>query len=364
MKRVLVDINHPAHVHLFRHFIHEMKTRGYEVIVTAKRVPSITSLLRNYKIAYIDIGPKKDGMLQKYIYEFVHVLRLVWLVLRQRVDVGIGVSMALPIVSKLTRMKAFALDDDDLTVTPIFGSFISVADVILTPSSLAFEDRGPNRIVHDSFHELAYLHPNRFRPDPGVLNEVGLAPGEPFFIMRFNAFKAHHDTGAQGLTLEQKKQLIGLLLPYGRLFITTEREIEPELRAYQLPIAPEKIHSLMYYATLFVGDSQTMVSEAALLGTPSIKLNSFAGHLSVPNEIEERYGLCYAFLPSDFTGMIHKIQELLATPDLKVEWQKRKDNMLADKIDLTSFLIELVSGYTAGVHEVNYKQTPYSTPSC
>ncbi|WP_394341890.1 hypothetical protein [Spirosoma fluviale] len=259
-------------------------------------------------------------------------------------------------------MKSFSLDDDDLVVTPIAGKFISIADVIVTPSSLSAEDRGPNRVCHASFHELAYLHPDRFVPDPGILAEVGVAPGEPFFILRFNAFKAHHDGGALGLSLEQKLLLVNLLKPYGRLFITTERDIEPELKPFQMPVSPEKIHSLMYYATMFIGDSQTMISEAALLGTPAIKLNSFAGRLSIPNEIENRYGLCYSFLPTDFDRMLAEIRQLLKLPDLKAEWGRRRQRMLTDKVDLTSFLVRLVSCFPASVDQQK-KPTVHSTKS-
>ena len=351
-KRILIDINHPAHVHLFKHLIRELESSGNEVMVTAKNVKSITSLLRNYSIPYQTVGNKKDGLLWKYITEFFHVLQVLKIVLIKRIDYGIGVSMVLPVVSKLTRMKSFSLDDDDLVITPVFGKFVSLADVIITPASLAYEDRGPNRICHNSFHELAYLHPNRFLPDPAILTEVGVKTGEAFFILRFNAFKAHHDGGALGLSLEQKLSLVDRLKPYGKIFITTERDIEPDLKQFQLPVSPEKIHSLMYYATLFIGDSQTMISEAALLGTPSIKLNSFAGRLSVPNEIEHRYSLCYSFLPADFDRMQLEIKKLLDTPDLKKEWSRRKAIMLADKIDLTSFLMQLVSGFPDSVNQM------------
>ena len=60
-----------------------------------------------------------------------------------------------------------------------------------------------------------------------------------------------------------------------------------------MPIPPESIHSLLYYAKMFIGDSQTMTTEAAILGTPALKCNTFAGKLSVPNELEEKYNLCY-----------------------------------------------------------------------
>lgn len=344
-KKLLIDINHPAHVHLFKHVIAELTASGHGITVAAKDVRSITDLLTAYNIPFVRVGTKKDGLIWKYIVEFFHVVRVWWLVVSRQIDYGIGVSMVLPVVSMMTRMKSFCLDDDDMVVTPVFGRFVSRADAVLTPSALAYENRGPNQVCHDSFHELAYLHPNRFVPDPTILNVVGVLPDEPFFILRFNAFKAHHDEGAQGLSLVQKRALIDLLKPHGKLFITTERDIEPELKAYQMPVAPQQIHSLMYYATMFIGDSQTMTSEAGLLGTPAIKLNSFAGRLSIPNELEERHKLCYSFLPSQFDRMLLTIETLLETPDLKAEWGRRRDRMLTEKVDLTSFLAEFITRY-------------------
>lgn len=351
MKKVLVDINHPAHVHLFRHFIRDLESRGHTVIVTAKNVASITKLLRLYGIPYISTGRKKDHMLWKYVYEFFHLLKVLGIVVSRGVNYGIGVSMVLPVVSRLTPMKSFALDDDDLAATPIFGKFTTYADIILNPSALAHENRGERRLCHPSYHELAYLHPNRFRPDPNVLTEIGLKPGDPFFVLRFNAFKAHHDGRAKGLTLDQKRELVDILKKFGPIFITTERDIEPELKPYQLPVSPEKIHTLLYYATLFVGDSQTMTTEAALLGTPAVKLNTFAGQLSIPNEIEQKYQLCYSFQPEGYAAMMQKIKELVLNNDLKAVWQARKEAMLNDKVDLTSFLTTLVLNYPQSVAE-------------
>ncbi len=371
-KKILVDINHPAHVHLFKGFIAGMKTLGYEVLVTAKNSTSIKELLQKNGIAYRTVGHKKDSMILKYLYELVHLLKVWYIVRTQRIEYGIGVSMVLPLVSKLTQMKSIALDDDDLTVTPLFGKFVSYADIILNPSPLAYEDRGPNRICHNSFHELAYLHPNQFTPDPAVVKEAGLTLEEPFFILRFNAFKAHHDGEAMGISLAQKLRLIELLRPYGKIFITTEREPESALKEYQLPVSPDKIHSLMYYAAMFIGDSQTMISEAALLGTPSVKLNTFAGRLSIPNEIERRYNLCYSFHPLEFDEMLELINRLLKQPDTKAEWSRKKDKMLADKVDFTAYLIWFVSNYPESVNQLkissallyapNVSPDSYSTP--
>ncbi len=167
--------------------------------------------------------------------------------------------------------------------------------------------------------------------------------------MRFNAFKAHNDTGVKGLSLSNKIQLIDLLKPYGKIFITTERNIEAELEEYRLKISPEKIHSLMAFATLFLGDSQTMSSEAAVLGIPSLRCNSFAGRISYLEEEEHKYGLTFGFKPEQFPEMVIKLKELLSMPNLKEEFQQRRQNMLADKIDVTSFWLWFIENYPESI---------------
>jgi hypothetical protein len=96
---------------------------------------------------------------------------------------------------------------------------------------------------------------------------------------------------------------------------------------------------------MFIGDSQTMTSESAILGTPSLKCNTFAGNLSVPNELEHKYKLCFSFQPEDFDKMILKIKQLISTPNLKQEFQQRRLKMLADKIDVTAFMVWFIENY-------------------
>ena len=37
---LLIDIGHPAHVHLFRNFYREMREKGHNVLVTARTIPA------------------------------------------------------------------------------------------------------------------------------------------------------------------------------------------------------------------------------------------------------------------------------------------------------------------------------------
>lgn len=350
IKKVLIDIGHPAHVHLFKNIYFELKERGIKCFVTAKEIEIIKSLLDYYDIPYKNIGTKAHNLLFKLIKHVKYNYELYKIATKNKIELGIGVSFSIAHVSKLCSMKSIVFDDDNLDVEPIFAKFgLPFCDINITPDCLSHENRGFRHLTYRGFHELFYLHPNRFHPDIKVLSETGLNYGEDYFVLRFNSFKAYHDVSTQGLSLENKMRLIEILKPIGKIFITTESEIDHEFQEYKIKIAPHKIHSLLYYAKMYIGDSQTMTSEAAILGTPALKCNSFAGKLSIPNELENSYQLCFSFLPEQFEIMLNKIKELLKNPRLKQEWHDRRRRMLNDKIDVTAFLVWFIENYPESV---------------
>lgn len=352
--KILIDINHPAHVHLFRNVYTMLVEHGDEVFVVVKEIPSAMKLLDLYGIPYVNIGKKDDNLMKKGMDQLVYDKRLLEITRKQHVDLGVGSSINIPHISKLSKMKSIILDDDDDEVEPLFVKFgHPFADTILSPVDTP--RRSKKTVYVNAYHELAYLHPNRFAPDPSVLDDVGIKEGDSYFILRFNAFKAHHDVGVVGLTIENKRRLVNYLKTKGKVFITTERDIDDEFKPYQLKVSPEKAHSLMYYATMFVGDSQTMTSEAAVLGTPAIRCNTFVGRIHYLEEEEHKYGLTYGFRPEQSEEMFQKIDELLSMPNLKEEWQSRRQKMLSEKIDYAQFLTWFIENYpeSAGVMREN-----------
>lgn len=346
--KVLIDIAHPAHVHLLKGVYSGLVQKGFQVFVTVKDIPAAKSLLKQFQIPYFCMGAKKDSLAGKFLYQGRYTLQLLKLARMYKIDLCIGSSLTITHLKVIVGIPAIVFDDDDDAVEPLFAKLAHpFASVVLTPSAIVRNTK--NALYYSGYHELAYLHPGRFVSDVSVLNELGVQPGEAYFILRFNAFKAHHDVGAEGLSFGQKQQLVALLEANGRVFISTESDMEPVFKPYQLPVSPEKIHSVLSYATLFIGDSQTMTTEAALLGTPAIKLNTFAGKLSVPNELEEKYQLCYSYLPSQYDSFVEKIQHLLADSTIKKSWKIRRDALLADKIDVSSFFLWFIENYPASV---------------
>jgi len=341
---ILIDIAHPAHVHLVRNTYSELVKRGHKVYVTVKDIPSAVLLLEKYGIPYIHLGGKKDSLIGKALLQLSYNLKVWWLIYRKKINIGFGTSITIPQISRFSKMHSIVLDDDDDSAEPLFVKYgHSYADVVLSPASV--KRASLKGIAYKGYHELAYLHPKRFVPDPAVLTEIGLVPDEVYFVLRFNAFKAHHDVDVQGLSIENKRRLISQLEKKGKVFITTERNIDDEFKKYQLLLSPEKIHSLICYATMLIGDSQTMTSEAAVLGTPALKCNSFAGKLSVPNELENKYKLCYSYLPESAEDFFAKINELLNDTNTKSVFRERKEKMLKDKIDVTAFYVWFIENY-------------------
>ena len=109
------------------------------------------------------------------------------------------------------------------------------------------------------------------------------------------------------------------------------------------------MHHLLAFANLFIGDSQTMAAEAAVLGTPFIRYNDFVGKIGYLNELEETYKLGYGFRTSDAKKMLEKVRELVHSSNLKKVYQKRRKMMLLEKINLSEFLTWFIIEYPESV---------------
>ena len=342
---ILIEIGHPAHVHKLAATIKILKSRNHKIIVVTKEITSVKFLLAKFEIPFKIIGVKKDSLFGKVIMQLWYNLCCFIILKQEKVDLIIG-SVSAAYMTRITNTPSILFDDDDDEAEPLLVKYIHpYITNILSPSALTGTRLRKDTIYYAGYHELAYLHPNIFTPDEKVVEEIGLKIGDPYFILRFNAFKAHHDIGVQGLTIENKRKLIAHLETHGTVFITSERNLDEEFKKYQLLLSPEKIHSLIYFATMLIGDSQTMTSEAAVLGTPAIKCNTFAGKLSIPNELEKKYHLCYSFLPEDSNKFFSKIEELLSIDNLKSEFIKRREKLLGDKIDVTAFYVWFIENY-------------------
>lgn len=340
---ILIDIGHPAHVHLFKHFAWEMQKKRHEIFFTCRDKEFEIYLLKHYRFSFKSFGRKYNstpgkiwGMFEFGIKEFLSGLRF-----KPDLFLSHG-SIYAAHASFLSGKPHVALEDTfNFEQIRLYKPF---TDVILT-CNYAHPLKSHKVVRYSGYHELAYLHPLRFSPDKKVLKEMGISEDEKYVIMRFVSWNASHDIGHKGISKENKILAVKEFSKYARVFISSESELPQELAGYKLNIPPHKIHDALAFATLLFAESFTMPAECSILGTPSIII-----HDNVALQLQEqqnKYGLCFKYSESeeDQQMAIKKGIELLNTTDIKKEWASRRDRMLSEKIDVTAFLVWFVENW-------------------
>lgn len=345
--KFLFYLGHPAHFHLFKNIIKELKLKGHSVPVLIKTKDILENLLIDSGMDYLNIllEGRKDSKVGLATGLAKRSVKMFFYCLKNRPDLLIGTSVEISYVGKLLGIPSMNVNEDDAVVVPLYSQLgYPFASIILTPQS-CHNDKWENKAVkYAGFHELAYLHPNHFKPDKSIVKQY--VPAElPYFLIRFARLTAHHDYGIKGINAEIATKVISMLKPHGEVFITSERELDPQFEQYRLKTNPLDMHHVIYFATLYIGDSQTMAAEAGVLGTPFIRLNDFVGRIGYLKELEDKYKLGFGFKPVESSSMYSKIDELLSRSDIRNKFQERRRKMLSEKIDVAAFMIWFIENY-------------------
>ncbi len=345
--RILFNIAHPAQVHLFKNLIWSLEKRGHKCKITAVNKDVSLNLLKSYGFDYELVGNAKSSLLFKAIELIKIEYKLCKIVKTFRPDILVGGSGNVYVahVGKVTRKPSIVFDDDDTERARVGHLFLNIFTSTICSPSCFKKDLGKKQIRFDGYKELAYLHPNNFRPSPAIFDKIGLSEEDTFIILRFVSWTADHDINEKGFDLKIKKKLVEELGKYATIFISSEASIPKEFEKFKFPLPPDKIHDFLYYAKMLVCDSQTMATEAGVLGTPAIRCNSFVGNNDMGNfiELEQRYGLIFNYNNPD--KAIAKAIELIQRPNLKEEWKEKREVLLTDKIDVTAFMVWLIENY-------------------
>ncbi|MDG6220334.1 MAG: DUF354 domain-containing protein [Candidatus Thermoplasmatota archaeon] len=337
--RILFDLGHPADVHFFRNAMKRLEEEGHSLLITTRRKEFNEYLLEKYGFRYELLGTNKPGLFMKAVNMVLFDIKMLKLAKRFKPD--IFVSPASPYAAQVARIMGIPniafFDEEHKSIEKKLT--LPFTDHIYTPTSYKL-DFGSKHSRYRGFDELSYLHPNIFSPDPKVLEELGVREDEPFIILRFVSWGASHDVGAQGIdvsTEEKVRAFINSLEKYGKVFITTEKPI-PGTEEHAITVPPEKIHSVMHYASLYLGEGATMAAEAAVMGTPSIYINTLpVGYL---DSLRDNYGLVITC--ADEGEALEKTKELFKDPNLKATWRAKQKKALDDSDDITELIVRVV----------------------
>jgi predicted glycosyltransferase len=343
--RVLFDVGHPAQVHLFRNAIAELEARGHDAFVTAREKEDTIALLEAYGIPHVSLSARGGSIPGLAIELLTREVRLYSVARKYQPDVIVGRLGPAPAhVSRLVGCRNVAVSDTyvDKGIRRLYnGITLPFVDTICVPASFDLSIPEDKRRSVD-FQELAYLHPQYFEPDPGVLTAHGIDPDGFFAVIRVAGWDAYHDVGDSGLSLDAVRHLVDIFSGAGEVFVSAEGDIPADLTGYELPTDPEDIHHVLYYADCYVGDSGTMSTEAAMLGTPAIRTNTMVGtgDENVFRALENRYGLLRSYADED--DAIRAVERLLAEGIDRNDWDDRRRRFLEDQPNVTEQIVETI----------------------
>jgi hypothetical protein len=338
--KLFIDIGHPAHVHYFRNFIKGMEARGNSVFISARNRNIIHYLLIKNQIAFYDRGKGKSGPIGKLLYMFIADIRLLIRACSFRPDIFI--SFASPYAAQvawLLRKPHIALDD---TEHARFGQWMyKVFSTDLLNPDCFYKDFGKKQIRLKTFTELFYLHDKYYSPDRSVLDRLKLKSNEKYIVIRLVSWDANHDMGQSGLSRKTILEIIQILKGRYRIFVSNENLENDFLEEFKLHTPYEAIHDVLYFSELLISESGTMASEAALLGTPVIYINSLPlmGYLKEESEA----GLLKHF--ANDHGVSKEVRNQIVAGFNKQNTRQQAANIKKGKIDPTSFLIWFVENY-------------------
>lgn len=331
--RIIFDIGHPAHVHLFKHLARLLMQNGAEVLFTARDKEFELDLLEAEGFPYVNFGKhyrtlrgKLWGLVKYDIQMFLTGLRF-----KPDLFISHGTPYAAHAAFLLGAKNLAIEDTGNMEQVILYRPF---TDAILTPEVLP-KNLGSKQIRYNGYHEIAYLHPEFFTPDPSIKKWLGVEEHEEYAIIRFISWNATHDVGHKGMSAQDKVNLVKKLSERMKVFITSERGVAEELKPYVLRMPPDKFHHVLNYATLVVSEGTTTAVEAGILGTPCVYISTFVD----PNCQEmEQFGL--VFNTSESGKVFAMVDNVLN--EAREVYRERSKTFLGTKVNATRYYFDFI----------------------
>ena len=336
--RILIDIGHPAHVHLFKHFAWQMQKKGHEIFFTVRDKEHELYLLSAYGFKYRSFGKHLKSKIGKIIGLLRFNIKMLDTALSFKPDIFISHgSVYAAQVAWLLRKPHISMEDTgNMEQVFLYRPF---SKAILTPITLE-KKLGSKQIQLKTYHELAYLNPKYFKKSPEVLKLLNINSGDTYCVLRLVSWNATHDIGKNGLKENEVIEIVDYLLSKMRVFISSEQKLPTYLEKFKFELSPSVIHDVLAYSSLVISEGATLAAESGFLGVPTIYINS---QETCNNKELEKIGCVFSF--KNGNGVIRKAMEIICDETIKKVVEVSSSNLVNDKIDLTLFMVWFVENY-------------------
>ncbi len=344
--KILVYFGHPAQYLFLRETIRRL-AKNNKVTILIKTKDVLEKLIKNDGLNYINIlqrerGKSKISIALSLLKRNIKILPIL---LKIKPDLLIGGDPSIAQLGKLLNIKRITITEDDYSVIKTLARLtFPFTETILCPDVCSVGKWESKKIGYCGYMKLAYLHPNVFNPRSSVLKKYSF--DNKFVLIRLAKLNAHHDFGIKGIDSKLLDTIISIIEDKNyKVYISAEDVIDHKYQKYLLEIEPSDMHHVLAMSSLLISDSQSMSVEAAMLGVPSLRYSSFAGRISVLEELEHKYNLTFGIQIGKENELLNKLNLLMNMANLTSEFQSRRKKMLSDKIDVTSFLVWFIENY-------------------
>lgn len=337
--KYIFELNHPKHYYQFKYIMQMLKRDGHMVHVLARDKDVLLNVLQEENVPYEIFGLHAKNMRDKVLATPKLVLNYYKIAKREKPDVIVSkASLYGTLVARLIGAKAIIFPDSEV-VTLTNKVVVPMCSTVITPATFGL-DFGKKHIRIKGFFEDCYLAPSVFQPKGEVVKQYGLK--KPYALFRFVGWYANHDVNNSGFTAEQQRTMLQVAEQKMHVYISSEKKLPEDLEKYKLPTPAAEIHSVLAHADLYVGDSQTMATEAALLGTPAIRSNSFVGPNDMTNFIvlERQYNLLRNI--RDYDGVVAAIQDMIQN-SCKQDWIAKKNAYFQQVGDANQQIYDIIT---------------------
>ncbi len=276
-RRVWIDLDNTPHIPFFAPIIAELERRGYSVSLTARDCFQVCALADLFRFRYRRIGRHYGKhFIMKAFGTCRRALQLLPGAWKQRPDLAVSHgSRSQLIASKLAGIPTVVICDYEFAgaVPGAAPTWVMVPEVI-PAESVHFGGRSV--LKYPGIKEDVYVP--GFRPDPGILAELGLADQNIIVTLRPPADEAHYrnpesnkllDATLEVLSREPGTQIV--LVPRNQRQGAALQKMWPELFASGRMMIPKNAVdglNLMWHSDLVISGGGTMNREAAALGVP------------------------------------------------------------------------------------------------
>jgi predicted glycosyltransferase len=295
--KIWIDLDNTPHVPFFMPIIRELRSRGHDVVVTARDAFQVCELADRKGLECVKIGRHygKNPLL-KIFGVLWRAAQLLPFQLREKPHIALSHGARSQILlSNVFRKPTILISDYEFSQTPL----------IMTPRWEIVPQSLPTKGVHSNERRVRKyagikedVYAPDFRPDPVVLEELGLDGTEIVVTVRPPANEAHYHNPESELLLDElmrricdNEEVRAVLLPRNQQQEKSLRQGHPEWFSGDKTIVPSRAVdglNLLWHSDLVVSGGGTMNREAAALGVPVYSI--FRGKMGAVDRRLEQEG--------------------------------------------------------------------------